>query len=143
MLKAHDDLYGLKRISDQQDKANLLSTETSVFQLVPRTKILRTNNEAPVYLAKQLFGKSQREYIYKYCPNFARNTNSYCGARLDSRDLHLRTCKMNNVNHEKHEALKHWFQDLTKQDPDSTGTVHIGSIKTKPHEAACGRSRAD
>ena len=22
---------------------------------------------------------------------------------------------MNNVNHEKHEALKHWFEDLTKQ----------------------------
>ena len=40
---------------------------------------------------------------------------NYCGALLDSRDLHLRTCKMNNVNHEKHEAPKHWFQDLTKQ----------------------------
>ncbi len=44
-------------------------------------------------------------------PNFG----SYYGARLDLRDLHVRTCKMNNVNHEKHEALKHWFQDLTKQ----------------------------
>ena len=115
VIKAHDDLYDLNRISDQQDKANLLSTDTSIFQLVPRTKILRINNEALVYLAKQLFGKSQRKYIHKYCPNFARCTGSYCGARLDSRDLHLRTCKMNNVNHEKHEALKHWFQDLTKQ----------------------------
>jgi hypothetical protein len=115
VIKAHDDLYDLNRISDQQDKANLLSTDTSIFKLVPRTKILRINNEALVYLAKQLFGKSQRKYIHKYCPNFARSTGSYCGARLDSRDLHLRTCKMNNVNHEKHEALKHWFQDLTKQ----------------------------
>ena len=115
VIKAHDDLYDLNRISDQQDKANLLSTDTSIFQLVPRTKILRINNEALVYLAKQLFGKSQRTYIHKYCPNVARSTGSYCGARLDSRDLHLRTCKMNNVNHEKHEALKHWFQDLTKQ----------------------------
>ena len=63
MLKAHDDLYDLNRISDQQDKANFLSTDTSVFQLVPRTKVLRINNEALVYLAKQLFGKSQRRYI--------------------------------------------------------------------------------
>ena len=37
VVKAHDDLYDLNRISDQQDKANLLSTDTSVFQLVPRT----------------------------------------------------------------------------------------------------------
>ncbi len=68
-----------------------------------------------MYLAKQLFGKSKHWYIHKYCPSFARSTGSYCGARLDSLDLHLRTCKMNNVNHEKHEALKHWFEDLTKQ----------------------------
>ena len=81
VVKAHDDLYDLNRISDQQDKANLLSTDTSVFQLVPRTKVLR------IYLAKQLFGKSQRRYIHKYCPNFARSTGSYCGARLDLRDL--------------------------------------------------------
>ena len=39
----------------------------------------------------------------------------YCGALLDSRDIHLRTCRMNSINHEKHEALKFWFQDLTKQ----------------------------
>ena len=64
VVKAHDDLYDLNRISDQQDKANLLSTDTSVFQLVPRTKVLRINNEALVYLAKQLFGKSQRRYIH-------------------------------------------------------------------------------
>ena len=38
VVKAYDDLYDLNRISDQQDKANLLSTDTSVFQLVPRTK---------------------------------------------------------------------------------------------------------
>ena len=39
VVKAHVYLYDLNRISDQQqDKANLLSTDTSVFQLVPRTK---------------------------------------------------------------------------------------------------------
>jgi hypothetical protein len=115
VVRAHDELYDLSRVSDQQDKANLLSTDTSIFQLVPKTEVLRVPNDALVYLAKQLFGKAQRKYIHKYCPNIARSTGSYCGVLLDSRDLHLRTCKMNNVNHEKHEALKHWFQDFTKQ----------------------------
>ena len=62
VMKDHDDFYDLNRIFDQQDKANLLSADTSVFQLVPRTKILRI---------KQLFGKSQRRYIHKYCPKVA------------------------------------------------------------------------
>ncbi len=35
VVKTHDYLYDLNRISDQQDKANLLSTDTSVFQLIP------------------------------------------------------------------------------------------------------------
>ena len=82
VVKAHDDLYDLNRISDQQDKANLLSTDTSVFQLVPRKKILRINNEALVYIAKQLFGKSQRKYIHKYCPNVARSTVGHCWIRV-------------------------------------------------------------
>ena len=51
----HDDLYDLSRIPDQQDKATLLSTDTSIFQLIPRSPILKVSN---VYLAKQLFGKS-------------------------------------------------------------------------------------
>ncbi len=33
----------------------------------------------------------------KFCPNIAQSTGNICGARLDSRDLHLRTCKINNV----------------------------------------------
>ena len=40
----------------------------------------------------------------------AESTGRYCGALLDSRDIHLRTCRMNSINHEQHEA-----QDLTKQ----------------------------
>ena len=108
-------MYDLSKVPDQQDKANLLSTDTSIFQLVPKTKILQIPNADLIYLAKQLFGKAQRKYIHKYCPNVARSTGNYCGALLDSRDLHLRTCRMNNVNHEKHEALKYWFQELAKQ----------------------------
>ena len=73
VVKAHDDLYDLNRISDQQDKANLLSTDTSIFQLVPRTKILRISNEVLVYLAKQLFVKSQRKYIHEALVAIAGN----------------------------------------------------------------------
>ncbi len=133
VVKAHH-LYDLNRISDQQDKANLLSTDTSVFQLVPRTKVLRINNEALVYLAKQLLENSQRRYIHKHCPNFARSTGSYCGTRLNSRDIHLRTCKINNVNHEKHEALQHWFQDLTKQAQIQTAPApSISKVSKRNH----------
>jgi hypothetical protein len=53
----HDALYDLSRISDQQDKATLLSTDTSVFQLIPTSKVLQIPNEDLLYLAKQLFGK--------------------------------------------------------------------------------------
>ena len=115
VVQEHDALYDLSRISDQQDKATLLSTDTSVFQLIPTSKVLQIPNEDLIYLAKQLFGKAQRRYICKFCPNVAQSTGNICGARLDSRDLHLRTCKMNNVNHEKHEALRFWFKDFAKQ----------------------------
>jgi hypothetical protein len=115
VVQAHDALYDLSRIPDQQDKATLLSTDTSIFQLIPRSKVLQIPNEALVYLAKQLFGKAQRKYIRKFCPNVAHSTGNYCGAPLDSRDLHLRTCRMNNVNHEKHEAVRFWFKDFVKQ----------------------------
>ena len=125
VIEAHDALYDLNRIPDQQDKATLISTDTSIFQLIPKSKVLQIPNEDLIYLAKQLFGKAQRRYIHKYCPNVARSTKSYCGATLDSRDLHLRTCKMNNVNHEKHEALKFWFKDFAKQ-------AHISSTAAPP-----------
>jgi hypothetical protein len=115
VVQEHDALYDLSRISDQQDKATLLSTDTSVFQLIPTSKVLQIPNEDLIYLAKQLFGKAQRRYICKFCPNVAQSTGNICGARLDSRDLHLRTCKMNNVHHEKHEALRFWFKDFVKQ----------------------------
>ena len=115
VVQEHDALYDLSRIPDQQDRATLLSTDTSIFQLIPTSKILQVPNEELIYLAKQLFGKAQRLYIRKFCPNVARSTGNICGAVLDSRDLHLRTCKMNNVNHEKHEALRFWFKDFVKQ----------------------------
>ena len=74
----HDDLYDLSRIPDQQDKATLLSTDTSIFQLIPRSPILKVSNEALVYLAKQRFEKLQRNYIRKNCPNASQSTGFVC-----------------------------------------------------------------
>jgi hypothetical protein len=125
VVQAHDALYDQSRIPDQQDKATLFSTDTSIFQLIPRSKVLQIPNEALVYLAKQLFGKAQRRYIRKFYPHVARSTGNYCGAPLDSRDLHLRTCRMNNVNHEKHKAVRFWFKDFVKQ-------AHIQTAPTPP-----------
>ena len=36
VVEAHDALYDLNKIPDQQDKATLISTDTSIFQLIPR-----------------------------------------------------------------------------------------------------------
>ena len=94
VVKDHDDLYDLNRISDRRTGQSKLA-DPPIFQLVPRTQLLRISSVALVYLAKQRFGKSQRKYIHKFCPNLERSTRSYL---LDSRDLHLRTCRMNNVN---------------------------------------------
>ena len=33
----HDSLYNMDRTGDQQDKATLLSTDTSIFTLIPRS----------------------------------------------------------------------------------------------------------
>ena len=45
VVEAHDALYDLNKISDQQNKATLISTDTSVFQLIPRSKVLQILNE--------------------------------------------------------------------------------------------------
>ena len=114
LAKAHDDLYDLTRIGDQQDKATLLSTDTSIFLIIPRSGLLRMPNEHLVYLARQLFGKPQRRNISKFCPNTS-STGTFCGAPLDSRDLHIRTCKMTSIHHQNHAAIQQWFEDLARQ----------------------------
>jgi hypothetical protein len=63
VVEAHDALYDLSWIPDQQDKATLFSTDTSIFQLIPRSKILQIPNEDLIYLAKQLFHKAQQVYL--------------------------------------------------------------------------------
>ena len=44
VVKDHDDRYDLSRIPDQQDKATLLSTDASIFQLIPRPLCISQNN---------------------------------------------------------------------------------------------------
>ena len=114
LANKHDDMYDLTRIGDQQDKATLLSTDTSIFSIIPRCQPLRIPNEHLVYLAKQLFGKPQRLNVSKFCPNTS-STGKYCGAPLDSRDLHIRTCRMTSIHHQNHAAIQQWFEDLTRQ----------------------------
>ena len=58
LAKAHDALYDMTRIGDQQDKATMLSTDTSIFLLIPRSELLRISNEELIYLAKQFYGKA-------------------------------------------------------------------------------------
>ena len=115
LAETHDAHYNMDRIGDQQDKATMLSTDASIFLLIPRSELLRISDEQIIYLAKQLFGKAQRKCVRKYCPNTSFGTGNICGAILDSRDIHIRTCRMNNVNHQKHAALQQWFEDLCKQ----------------------------
>ena len=47
--------------------------------------------------------------------------------------LGLRTCRMNSINHEKHEALKFWFRDLTTQ-------AHIQTAPAPPISEVSARN---
>ena len=53
LVKEHEGSYDLTRIGDQQDRATLLSTDTSIFPLIPRCGLLRIPNEHLVYLPRQ------------------------------------------------------------------------------------------
>ena len=124
LAKEHDELYDLTRIGDQQDKATLLSTDTTIFSLIPRSGLLCIPNGHLVYLAKQLFGKPQRKNVSKFCPNMS-STGTFCGAPLNSRDLHMRTCKMTSIHHRNHLAIQQWFEDLARQ-------AHISTTPAPP-----------
>ena len=89
----------------------MLYTDASIFTLISRNELLRVSNEQLIYLAKQLFGKAQRRCVRKFCPMGTSVELLW----MDSRDIHIRTCKINNVNHQKHAALQQWFEDLCKQ----------------------------
>ncbi len=106
----HDAHYDMAKIGDQQNKATVLSTDASIFMLIPRSELLHVSNKQLIYLAKQLLRKAQRRCVRKFCPNTALGIGNIC-----ERDIHIRTRKINNVNHQKHAALQQWFEDLCKQ----------------------------
>ena len=66
------------------------------FLIVHRSITLRTPNEQLTYLAKQFYRSRLR--------------NS-----TEHRDIHLCTCRTNNINHIKHTTVLAWFQDVAKQ----------------------------
>ena len=68
VIEAHDALYDLNRIFDQQDKVNLISTDTSIFLLITRSKVLQIPNEDLIYLAKQLFGRRNADTFTNTAP---------------------------------------------------------------------------
>ena len=145
ILPEHTIIYkgrdcGFSLLGIPQGGDEYITSKLSIFQPIPKSQILKVQNEALVYLAKQLFGKSQRNYIQKYCPKYV---TKYCGTLLDSRDIHLRTCRMNSINHEKHEALKFWFipgSDKTGTHSNGTSTTYLRSVSTKSYETTCWRS---
>jgi hypothetical protein len=91
-----------------------MAIDASVFMLIPRHKPLQLDNEHLRYLARQLFGKPQRTYQARFCPNISANGN-ICHAQLDSRDIHVSTCRSTATRHIKHTELQDWLTDFAKQ----------------------------
>jgi hypothetical protein len=114
LQERHEQLYDLSRIPDQQAKAAYMAIDASVFMLIPRHKPLELDNEHLRYLARQLFGKPQRAYQARFCPNISSNGNT-CHAQLDSRDIHVSTCRSTATRHIKHTELQDWLTDFAKE----------------------------
>ena len=126
LSKKHDSLYNMDRMRDQQDKATLLSTDRSIFTLIPRSELLRIPNEHLVYLAKQLFGKPQRNKCLQILSEHKQQGRILWRTARSTHATCIRTCKRNPIHHQKHAAVQHWFEELAKQAhiANNTGTTH-------------------
>jgi hypothetical protein len=111
----HNDLYNLALIPHQQAKAAMLAIDASLFMIIPRQESLEMSNDHLIYMARQLFGKSQRSFVQKFCPNVSSSTGQPCLEPLDSHDIHVSTCKVNNLRHTRHYFLQTWFQNMAAQ----------------------------
>ena len=111
----HNDLYNLALIPHQQAKAAMLAIDASLFMIIPRQESLEMSNEHLIYMARQLFGKPQRSFAQKFCPNVSSSTGQPCLEPLDSHDIHVSTCKINNLRHTRHYFLQTWFQNMAAQ----------------------------
>jgi len=119
----HNDLYNLALIPHQQAKAAMLAIDASLFMIIPRQDSLEMSNDHLIYMARQLFGKSQRSFSQKFCPNVSSSTGQICLEPLDSHDIHVSTCKVSNLRHTRHYHLQTWFQNMATQ----------AHIPTTPH----------
>ena len=73
VVKDHDNLYDLKRIPDQQEKNNFaLNGHVDISADTWNTNS-KSSEQGLVYLAKQRFGKPQRNYIRQYCLNVSQS----------------------------------------------------------------------
>ena len=111
----HNDLYNLALIPHQQAKAAMLSIDASLFMIIPRQDSLKMSNDHLIYVARQLFGKAQRSFVHKFCPNVSSSTGQTCLEPLDSHDIHVSTCKVGNLRHARHYHLQTWFQNMAAQ----------------------------
>ena len=111
----HNALYDLTRVSHQQAKAAMLAIDASLFMIIPRQEALSMSNNHLIYMARQLFGKPQRSFVQKFCPNISSSTGRPCLESLDSHDIHVSTCRVGNLRHRRHEVIQTWFQDIAAQ----------------------------
>ena len=111
----HNAFYDLTQVPHQQAKAAMLAIDASLFMIIPRQEPLEMSNNHLIYMARQLFGKPQRSFVQKFCPNIFSNNGRACLQPLDSHDIHVSTCKVGNLRHRRHHFLQTWFQDMATQ----------------------------
>jgi hypothetical protein len=111
----HNASYDLTRVSHQQAKAAMLAIDASLFMIIPRQEALSMSNNHLIYMARQLFGKPQRSFVQKFCPNMSSSNGRPCLEPLDSHDIHVSTCRVGNLRHRRHNFIQTWFQDIAAQ----------------------------
>jgi len=111
----HNALYDLTRVSHQQAKAAMHAIDASLFMIIPRQEALSMSNNHLIYMARQLFGKPQRSFVQKFCPNISSSNGRSCLEPLDSHDIHVSTCRVGNLRHRRHDFIQNWFQDMAAQ----------------------------
>jgi hypothetical protein len=111
----HNASYNLTRVSHQQAKAAMLAIDASLFMIIPRQEALSMSNNHLIYMARQLFGKPQRSFVQKFCPNISSSNGRPCLEPLDSHDIHVSTCRVGNLRHRRHNLIQTWFQDIAAQ----------------------------
>ena len=93
----------------------MLAIDASLFMIIPRQEALLMSNNHLIYMARQRFGKPQRSFVQKFCPNISASTGRPCLEPLDSHDIHVSTCRVGNLRHRRHDVIQTWLQDIAAQ----------------------------